>query len=375
MKRYKSVDLTLLTCVVLLVFIGIMMVFSSSYYYALEHENNKFHYLTRDVFWAGVGFIAMMITMNVPYTFYKKISRPMMVIAVILLILLFVKPFGKTVNGATRWLDIGPTTLMPSEVAKFAVIIFVADLLERKRNVIHRFKEGLLPFLGLIVLLAGLIIKQPNLSTAITISLLIVTMVFVAGARLTHLFGLGLLGAAAVVAAIILEPYRMKRFMTFLDPFKDPQGDGYQVVQSLYALGTGGLTGVGLGKSTLNKLYIPEPQNDFIFATIGEELGWIGSICIMLIFLTLIYRGVKIALNARDYFGCLLATGITALVSIQVMINIAVATSSMPVTGLPLPFISYGGNFLVLLLALMGILLNISKTTIDRGENKSEPTE
>lgn len=375
MKRYKSVDLTLLTCVVLLVLIGIMMVFSSSYYYALEHENNKFHYLTRDVFFAGVGFIAMLITMNVPYTFYRKISRPMMVVSIILLALLFVKPFGKTVNGATRWLDIGPTTLMPSEVAKFAVIIFVADLLERKRHVIHKFKEGLLPFLGLIMVLAGLIIKQPNLSTAITISMLIITMVFVAGARLTHLFGLGLMGVAAIVAAIILEPYRMKRFMTFLDPFKDPQGDGYQVVQSLYALGTGGLSGVGLGKSTLNKLYIPEPQNDFIFATIGEELGWIGGICIMLIFLTLIYRGVKIALNARDYFGSLLATGITALISIQVMINIAVATSSMPVTGLPLPFISYGGNFLVLLLALMGILLNISKSTIDRGEKTSEPIE
>lgn len=367
MKRYKSVDLTLLICVVMLVFIGIVMVFSSSYYVALALEGNKFHYLQKELLWVSVGFVALVITMNIDYHFYRKFSWPLIVGSVVLLVLLFT-PLGKTVNGATRWLDLGPATLMPSEVTKLGVIIFVADQLDKRRSVLHQFKKGFFPFIALIGLLALLIIKQPNLSTAITISVVILAMMFIAGARLHHLMGLVAAGVGAVTIAIMLSPYRLKRFLTFLDPFKDTQGDGYQVVQSLYALGTGGMFGVGLGQSTLNKLYIPEPQNDFIFATIGEELGWIGCVFILMIFLTLIYRGVKIAINAPDLFGSLVAAGITALVSIQVIINLAVATSSMPVTGLPLPFISYGGNFLLLLLVLMGVLLNISKKTIERND-------
>lgn len=374
MKKYKSVDLTLLLCVVILVFVGVMMVFSSSYYYAMAIWENKFFFLKKELFWVAAGFVSMFITMNVDYHKWRRFAWPLLILSIGLLVLLFT-PLGIKINGARRWLDIGPTTLMPSEVAKFAVIVFVSDLLVKRRRYLHLFKEGLLPFLGLIVLYAGLIVLQPNLSTAITISLLIVTMIFVGGVRIRHLLSLGALGVGAIGLAILVSPYRMRRFTTFLDPFKDTKGDGYQVVQSLYALGTGGMFGVGLGQSTLNKLYIPEPQNDFIFATIGEELGWIGGVVIILIFLTLIYRGIKIAINAPDLFGTLMATGITALVSIQVMINLAVATSSMPVTGLPLPFISYGGNFLFLLLTLMGILLNISKQTINRNEESQAADE
>lgn len=374
MKRYKSVDLTLLMCVVLLVFVGVMMVFSSSYYYAMAIWENKFLFLKKELFWVVTGFIAMFITMNVDYRKWRKLSWPLFILSIILMLLLFT-PLGVKLNGARRWLDIGPTTLMPSEFAKLAIIVFVSDQLVLRRRYLHLFKEGLLPFLGLIGLYAGLIILQPNLSTAITISLVIIAMIYVAGVRMSHLLGLGMTGAAAITVAIATSDYRMRRFTTFLDPFKDTKGDGYQVVQSLYALGTGGMFGVGLGQSTLNKLYIPEPQNDFIFATIGEELGWIGGVVIIMIFLTLIYRGIKIAMNAPDLFGTLMATGISALISIQVMINLAVATSSMPVTGLPLPFISYGGNFLFLLLALMGILLNISKQTIDRNDRSMKAAE
>lgn len=374
MKRYKSVDLTLLMCVVLLVFVGVMMVFSSSYYYAMAIWENKFLFLKKELFWVMTGFIAMFITMNVDYHKWRKLSWPLFILSIILMLLLFT-PLGVKLNGARRWLDIGPTTLMPSEFAKLAVIVFVSDQLVLRRRYLHLFKEGLLPFLGLIGLYAGLIILQPNLSTAITISMVIIAMIYVAGVRIGHLLGLGAAGIAAITVAIATSTYRMKRFTTFLDPFKDTKGDGYQVVQSLYALGTGGMFGVGLGQSTLNKLYIPEPQNDFIFATIGEELGWIGGVVIIMIFLTLIYRGIKIAMNAPDLFGTLMATGISALISIQVMINLAVATSSMPVTGLPLPFISYGGNFLFLLLALMGILLNISKQTIDRNDRSVNAAE
>lgn len=374
MKKYKSVDLTLLMCIALLVFLGVMMVFSSSYYYAMAIWENKYLFLRKELFWVGAGTISMFIVMNVDYHKWRKISWPLFIGSLCLLILLFT-PLGVKLNGARRWLDVGPTTLMPSEFAKFAIIVFVSDQLVNRRRYLHLFKQGLLPFLGVIGLYAGLIILQPNLSTAITISLMIIAMIFVAGVRLNHLFALATLGCSAIAVAIMTSTYRMKRFTTFLDPFKDTKGDGYQVVQSLYALGTGGMFGVGLGQSTLNKLYIPEPQNDFIFATIGEELGWIGGVVVIMLFLTLIYRGIKIAMNAPDLFGTLMATGISALISIQVMINLAVATSSMPVTGLPLPFISYGGNFLFLLLTLMGILLNISKQTVERNDRGAKAAE
>ncbi len=374
MKKYKSVDLTLTFAIVILVFLGVMMVFSSSYYYAMAVWDDKFLFLKKELFWVFLGTISLFITMNLDYHIWRKFAWPLFIASIFLLLLLFT-PLGMEIKGARRWLDIGPTTLMPSEFAKFAIIIFVPDLLVKRRRFLHLFKEGMLPFLGLIALYAGLIILQPNLSTAITVSLLIVSLIFVAGVSKSHLLGVGAIGICASILAIFTSDYRMRRFTTFLDPFKDVQGDGYQVVQSLYALGTGGSYGVGLGQSILNKLYIPEPQNDFIFATIGEELGFVGSVFIMLVFLTLIYRGIKIAINAPDLYGMLVATGITALVSIQVMINIAVATSSMPVTGLPLPFISYGGNFLFLLLTLMGILLNISKHTIDRKDHKKDTIE
>lgn len=374
MKKYKSVDLTLTFAIVILVFLGVMMVFSSSYYYAMAVWDDKFLFLKKELFWVALGTVSLFITMNIDYHFWRKISWPVFIASIVLLLLLFT-PLGMEIKGARRWLDIGPTTLMPSEFAKFAIIVFVPELLVQRRRFLHLFKEGLAPFLGLIALYAGLIILQPNLSTAITVSLMIVAMVFVAGVRKSHLLGVGAVGIVAVMLAILTSDYRMRRFTTFLDPFKDIQGDGYQVVQSLYALGTGGTFGVGLGQSVLNKLYIPEPQNDFIFATIGEELGFVGGVFIILVFLTLIYRGVKIAINAPDLYGTLMATGITSLIAIQVMINIAVATSSMPVTGLPLPFISYGGNFLFLLLTLMGILLNISKHTIDRKEPQKETIE
>lgn len=374
MKKYKSIDLTLTFTIVILVLLGVMMVFSSSYYFAMAVWDDKFLFLKKELFWVLLGTISLFITMNIDYHFWRKISLPVFIGSIILLLLLFT-PLGMEIKGARRWLDIGPTTLMPSEFAKFAIIIFVPDLLVKRRRFLHLFKEGMVPFLVLIALYAGLIILQPNLSTAITVSLLIVAMIFVAGVRKSHLIGIGAIGLAAIALAISTSNYRMRRFTTFLDPFKDVQGDGYQVVQSLYALGTGGTFGSGLGQSILNKLYIPEPQNDFIFATIGEELGFVGGVFIILVFLTLIYRGVKIAINAPDLYGTLVATGITSLVAIQVMINIAVATSSMPVTGLPLPFISYGGNFLFLLLTLMGILLNISKHTIDRKDQKKETIE
>ncbi len=357
----QSVDFTLMVTVLLLVVIGIIMVFSSSAYYSLSNFHDRFYFLKRNLIWALIGTVAMFFTMNFDYRRYKKLAFPALVTSIILLILVLT-PLGLTINGAKRWIYIGGITIMPGEVSKICAIIFVANSLARKKQNLGSFIKGVVPYLLIIAMYFGLIILQPNLSTAGTIALIIMAMLFVAGMKWSHLFFLGSGGIGLLVVMIIMEPYRMKRITGFIDPFKDPQNTGYQVIQSLYALGSGGLFGVGLGQSVQNKLYIPEPQNDFIFATIGEELGFIGCMAIMLLFLFLIWRGIRVAINAPDLFACLLASGITAMIAIQVMINIAVATSSMPVTGVPLPFISFGGNSLAIFMAATGILLNISRS-------------
>lgn len=363
MTQKKSFDFTLMIAVLILVIIGIIMVFSSSLYYSFYNFNaDSYHFLKKNLVWAFVGIFAMIFTMNFNYKRYKKLAFPAYILSLILLILVLT-PLGIDINGAKRWLGVGSITVMPSEVTKICSIIFVSYSLSRKSKDIESFFKGVLPYLLIIGLYVGLIILQPNLSTAITIALIIMSMLFVSGMRWLHVLLLGASGVGAIGVLIMIAPYRMLRFTAFLDPFKYPKDIGYQVIQSLFALGSGGLFGVGLGRSIQNKLYIPEPQNDFIFATIGEELGFIGCATVMLLFLFLIWRGIRIAIHAPDLFSCLMATGITAMIAIQVIINIAVATSSMPVTGIPLPFISFGGNSLAIFMAAIGILLNISRYT------------
>jgi cell division protein FtsW len=248
-------------------------------------------------------------------------------------------------------------------VAKIAAIIFVSWYLSRYPKIIRSFTKGVLPMLLLIIVYFVLIILQPNLSTAITISGIIVGIMFVAGLNLIYLFITIGLGTVGITGLILTDEggYRLKRLTSFLDPFQDPLGDGYQVIQSLLALGSGGIFGVGLGKSIQKTLYLPEPQNDFIFAIIGEELGFVGVLILIACYIVLIWRGIHIAINAADMFGTLLASGITIMLAIQVILNIAVVTSSMPPTGITLPFISYGGNALMLFMGSAGILLNISR--------------
>ncbi|MBF8982242.1 stage V sporulation protein E [Lutibacter sp. B2] len=366
MTKKKSSDFTLLLTVLILVVIGIIMVFSSSHYYALLKMNDSYHFLKREFAWAALGLVGMFVTMNFDYLKYKKIAPVAYVVSIILLILVLT-PAGTRLNGAQRWINLGPITIMPGEIAKICAIIFAANRLSIKPERMKNFVKGVIPNLMIIGIYMGLILLQPNMSTAVTIGAIIASMMFVAGMRWLHVAVMGLGGVAMLISLIIIEPYRMKRLTGFLDPFADPKGTGYQVIQSLYALGSGGLFGVGLGKSVQKYLYIPEPQNDFIFAIIGEELGFIGCVTIIILFVLLIWRGIRIAINAPDLFGCLLATGITAMVAVQVIINIAVATSSMPVTGIALPFISWGGTSLSIFMAAIGILLNISRySNLDR---------
>ncbi len=362
MKRH-AMDLVLFVTVILLLVIGVMMVFSASFYVAMSQWQDKYYFFFKDLKFAIAGLVIMIVVAMVPYRVYRRFA-PMLLGVSLLLLILVLTPVGTSINGARRWIFIGSNSFMPSEVAKISAILFTAHSLANNSQHLKKFTVGILPYLLLVGAFFGLIILQPNLSTAITITLIIMSMVFVAGARLDQLMGLAVLGVGAFTAFAFSADYRRARVMAFMNPFDYADGAGWQVIQSLYALGSGGIFGVGIGQSVQNKLYIPEPQNDFIFATVGEEFGFIGCVLVILLFFILIYRGVKIAVNAPDLFGTLVATGIVAMISFQVIINISVATSSMPVTGIPLPFISFGGSSLLILMGCMGILLNISQYTL-----------
>ncbi|MDD2215434.1 MAG: putative lipid II flippase FtsW [Eubacteriales bacterium] len=361
-KRMKSGDFVLTILVLGLVVFGIIMVFSASYYSSISETGDPYAYLKDDIKWALLGAFVMLTAAMVDYHIYKRFAPALLLLSILLLGLLFT-PLGETRNYATRWLGVGEFTLMPGEVAKICAIIFVSWFLSRDPKRIHSFLRGVLPLLILCGVYFGLVILQPNLSTAITICAIIIGIMFVAGLNIFYLISIGVLGAAGVALLVFTDEdgYRMKRITSFLDPFQDPLGSGWQVIQSLLALGSGGLFGVGLGKSIQKTLYLPEPQNDFIFSIIGEELGFLGCLLLIICYIVLIWRGFHIALNAPDLFGTLVAAGITIMLAVQVILNIAVVTSSMPPTGITLPFVSYGGNALLLFMGSFGILLNISR--------------
>lgn len=362
----KSSDFTLMISTIILVFIGIVMVFSSSYPDAYYKWNDPYRFLVKQIIFAVIGLFVMIFFMNFKYTRLAKLSKLIFLAAIVLDALLFT-PLGVESGGATRWVAIFGNTIMPSDAIKFASIILMATFLAKKKDNIRKFWSGLVPALLIIGFSAALIIIQPDLSTSATIAATLVVMLFIAGAKMSHLIGIGSIGIVGLFFAIKGEAYRLKRMMVFMDPFKDPTGDGWQVVQSLYALGSGGLFGVGLGKSKQKFFYLSEPYNDFIYAIIGEELGFVGSVIVIILFLIIIWRGIKIALTAKDLFGCYLASGITALIAIQALIHIGVVTSSLPPTGIPLPFVSAGGTSLMMFMASVGILLNISRhVSLDR---------
>lgn len=365
MGKKNPYDSAVILSVASLVVIGIIMIFSSSFSYAMVNMNDGYFFLKRVLIWSVIGTFGMVFCAKFPYHQWKRLANIIIIVSLVLLVLVLT-PVGTTINGAKRWIGVGTLSVMPSEVAKFAVIVYVAASIERKKEKMQSFIYGVVPYLLLIGIFFGLINEQPDFSTAFVVAVIVFALVFVGGMKMSHFIGLaatGFAGLSSMIAYILLSAnnYRANRITAFLDPWADPTNTGFQAVQSLLALGSGGLFGRGLGRSVQKHFYLPEPQNDFIFAIIGEELGYIGGIVILLLFMILIWRGIRIAINAPDLFGCLLATGFVAMVTVQVIINIAVATSSMPVTGMPLPFISYGGNSLAINMALAGILLNISR--------------
>lgn len=358
--KMDSIDFILFLSISLLVAIGIVMVFSASSYSAFFDPKIKdsMFYLKRQGISAVIGACAMFFMIRYDYHKLKKFTLPIMIVTFILLIVVFFMP---ETNGARRWIPLPVFNLQPSEIAKYVIILYMAKSLEIKGEKIKSFTYGILPYLIVSGIFAVVILLEPNLSIATVIMLVTLIILFTAGAEWSHFIGLiagvGVLG----VVGILIEPFRIKRVLNFLDPWKDPKNAGYQLIQSLLALGSGGITGVTLGKSRQKAYYIPEPHTDFIFAIIGEELGLIGCTLIIILFLVLIWRGIRTAIRAKDTYGTLLAVGITSVIAVQAIINIAVVTGSMPVTGVPLPFISYGGSALLFNLMAMGILLNISR--------------
>ncbi len=364
LNKLKSGDFYLMLFTLILVVTGLIMVFSASYYYSISQEDNAYAYLIKHGMWVVLGFVAMMFGASYDYRSYNSKNFAYLALGGSLLLLIIVlTPLGTTINGATRWIDLGPITLMPGEIAKLGAIFFLAWFLGNDLNKIKSLTKGILPVLAVMAVIAGLIIKQPNLSTAITVCGIIVAMMLVAGMKWRYFFGAAGLGAAGIASILVFmkDTYWYTRITAFTDPFADPLGSGYQAVQSLLALGSGGLFGVGLGKSVQKNLYLPEPQNDFILAIIGEETGFIGVLILIILYCLFLWRGIHVAINAPDQFGLLLASGIVLMVAIQVILNIAVVTSSMPATGINLPFISYGGNALLIFMFSAGVLINISR--------------
>lgn len=360
-KNYKTYDWILLFTVVILILIGFIMVYSSSYpdgYY--KFGGNGFHFLKKQLQAGIVGIIAMLIIMNINYNIYKKINKGILIICIIAGISLFTA-YGTKANGAQRWVNLAGFSFQPSEIIKISGVIYMAYFLEKKGKSISKFTKGFIPSILLIGFFCGLIAIQKDLSTSIVLAISLSIMFFCAGANIMHIIEIGAIGTIAIIYLIAKEPYRITRIICFTDPFKYKLSYGWQVVQSLYALGSGGLFGMGLGKSRQKFFYIPEPYNDFIFSIIGEEIGFIGCVVIIMLFVVLVWRGVRIALNANDQFASFLAIGITSIIAVQVLVHIAVVTSSMPPTGIALPFISAGGSSLVIMLCAIGIMLNISK--------------
>lgn len=363
-RQHNTGDLSIVLLVAILTIFGTLMIFSASYYYSISQYDDPYHYLTRQLIWLAAGTVVMWFFSKVDYHVWAALWVIAGAVGFILLVLVLT-PLGSSAYGATRWIQVGPITIMPGEISKICIILFITGFFSRHPKWATSFKKGIIPVVIITGAYGGLIMLQPNMSTAFTVCFIAGGMLLVAGAKFLHLFGLA--GAAVCAAAAFIftdtSGYRYKRFLSFLDPFEDPLDTGWNVVQSLLALGTGGLTGKGLGNSIQKNLYLPMPQNDFILAIIGEELGFIGILGLVIVYLLLIWRGCHVAINAKDLTGLLLASGIIIMVGVQVIINIAVVTSSMPPTGVILPFVSYGGNALLIFMAAMGILLNISKSS------------
>lgn len=371
----KQIDFVLLVIIILLLSSGIVMVLSASAPSALSETGSSYTYVTKQAIFAVIGLGVMYFFSKFDYRIFKKFYWLIYWAAVGVLLLVLIPGLGVSANGATRWITLGFTQFQPSELTKVGMIVFYAGYLSDHKKELRDFKKGFMkPLAFLLPPVAIAYLIQNHLSVCLVMGAITVVMMIMAGCKMTHFIFSGIaaggLGGGALTLYMLSkgqsagsESFRLDRILSFMDPWADPTGTGWQAIQSLYAIGSGGIFGVGLGESKQKYLYIPEPQNDFIFSILAEELGFVGCTIVIIMFALFIWRGILIAMKAPDMFGSLLATGITTLVMVQVMINIGVVTNSIPNTGMPLPFFSAGGTALIILLGMCGILLNISRAS------------
>ena len=367
-RETHAPDFVVLVAVVALTAIGVLVVYSSSAMASYADSANSFAVVGPQVVWGALGLVALMVMMRVDYRRLRLLSIPLYLLAVVLLVLVFVPQFNRVVGGSARFLQIGPLpAIHPAEVAKLAMVVYLAHWLTRRGTEIHSFWRGLLPFLAIYVPLVLLVVIEPDLGTASVLALTGMLMVFIAGANLIQLTALAGVGVSGV-AVFMLHGYQLERVKSWLNLWQDTSGVGYHAVQGLLALGLGGIFGAGLGQSQVaGGIALPNASNDFIFAVIGEEFGLVGATIVIALFVILAYQGIRISLAAPDTFGALLAAGITGWLCVQAFINIAVVVALIPITGITLPFISAGGSSLSISLAAVGILLSISRETVERG--------
>ncbi len=359
----KRIDVVLLLAVVALVLLGLLFVYSASMYTAQITYGNKYFFLFKQLIGAVVGLVAMAVISQINLNFIKKFWIVGVVVSAILLVLVFVPGISIENYGARRWIGFGSFSMQPSEIAKFAFVLFCAVYMSKVD--LCKFKNCI-PIIAVGMLFCGLIIAEPNMSITMCMAMLMVIMLFLGGMKWKHFLLLLVPIACAVPLLIVIEPYRLQRLLAFIDPWASPKDEGYQLIQSLYGLGSGGFFGVGFFNSRQKYRFLPFAESDFIFAVIGEETGLFGCAVVFALYLIVILRGVRIAANSKDKFSCFFASGISAVIAVQTLLNFAVVTGSIPPTGLPLPLISYGGTSLVVFLAAVGVLLNLSSDVLER---------
>lgn len=357
----KKFDIVLFVAVLILITFGLIMIYSASSIWAEYKFNDSFKYVKQQALFIMVGIILVLIVANIDYKMYYKKANIILGVCLCLLILVLIPGIGSIRNGSRSWFGVGSFGIQPSEFAKLGLIIFTSKYLSNSNKFVKDIKKGVIPILGILFLIFGLIMLQPDFGTGMIIIVSILALLFVAGVNIKFFIGLGVLGVFGIVGLILIAPYRMDRITSFINPWKDPLGTGFQIIQSLYAIGPGGLLGMGFLNSRQKHFYLPEPQTDFIFSIISEEFGVLGVIIVSILFILILYRGIKIALNCKDLFGKYLAFGMVFQILIQAVLNLMVVIGLIPVTGVTLPFLSYGGSSLLISMVSIGILLNISK--------------
>lgn len=358
-------DYILLISIIILSLFGVLMIYSASYVWAEYKFNNPYKFALTEWIFLLIGYFIMYISLNIPYTKYLKYANVIFFVCLLLLILVLIPGIGTVRNGSRSWFGIGGFGIQPSEFTKLGMIIFTSKYLAYNEKVLKDIKTGILPILIVLVIVFGLIMLQPDFGTGVIIVITIIGLLFISGVNMSFFIKLGFLGLIGVAGLIIVAPYRMKRIISFLNPWTDPLGSGFQIIQSLYAIGPSGLLGSGFGNSIQKHFYLPEPQTDFIFSIISEEFGFMGIIIVASLFLIIIYRGFRISKNCMNRFGKYLSFGITFGLAFQAILNLMVVVGLIPVTGVTLPFLSYGGSSLLITMLSMSILLNVSKYNCD----------